>query len=124
MVLVHSLVRWLVLLAALGALVGYARALGRSGFDALAERLGSIYAAVIGVQLLIGVVLWVIEGRWELDNVFLSIIHPVLMLLATGIASAGAARARRTRSAVTGLVGVGLSLALVVLAIPSSAWPL
>lgn len=124
MVLVHSLVRWLVLLAAVGALVGYARALGRPGFDVLAERLGSVYAAAIGVQLLIGVVLWLIGGRWGLDDVFLSVIHPLLMLLATGIASAGVARARRTRSAATGLAGVGLSLVLIVLAIPSSAWPL
>lgn len=124
MVLVHSLVRWLVLLAAVGALVGYGRALGRSGFDTLAERLGSVYAAAIGVQLLIGVVLWLIQGRWVLDDAFLAVIHPLLMLLATGIASAGVARARRTRSAVTGLIGVALSLVLVVLAIPSSAWPL
>jgi hypothetical protein len=124
MVLVHSLVRWLILLAAVGALVGYARAFGRAGFDGLAERLGSVYAAAVGVQLLIGVVLWLIEGRWSLDDVFLSVIHPLLMLLATGIASAGVARARRTRSAATGLAGVGLSLVLIVLAIPSSAWPL
>lgn len=123
MVLVHSVVRWLVLLAAVGALVGYGRALGRSRFDTLAERLGSVYAAAIGVQLLIGVVLWLIQARWVLDDAFLAVIHPLLMLLATGIASAGVARARRTRSAVTGLIGVALSLLLVVLAIPSSAWP-
>lgn len=117
MVTVHSLVRWLVLLAAAGGLVGYGRAL-RSGVDALAERLGSLYAAVIGVQLLIGVVLWLIEGRWDLGNVFFSVIHPLIMLVATGVASAGVARARRTRSAVTGLVAVGVSLALVLVGIP------
>jgi hypothetical protein len=117
LVTIHSLLRWLVLLAAVGALVGYGRAL-RSGPDAVAERLGSLYAAMIGIQVLLGILLWLIEGRWDMDNVFFSAIHPVIMLLATGVASAGVARARRTASAVTGLVAVGVSLALVLLGIP------
>lgn len=97
-------------------------ALGRSGFDVLAERLGSVYAGAIGLQLLTGIVLWLIEGRWSGDNVSLSFIHPVIMIAATGVASAGVARARRGRSAVIGLVGVVVSLVLVVLAIPPDAW--
>lgn len=124
MVLLHSVMRWLVLIAAIAALVGYARARGRSGFDALTGRLGSLYAAAIGIQLLIGVVLWVIEGRWSGGNVFLSFIHPLMMLLATGVASAGVARARRARSATAGLVAVLLSLVIVIVAIPSDAWTL
>lgn len=124
MVLVHSLLRWLVLLAAVAALVGYGRARGRAGFDQLTERLGSVYAAVVGLQLLVGILLWVIQGRWSGDNVFLSFIHPLMMILATGVASAGVARARRTRSAMTGLVAVVASIVLIVLAVPSDAWPL
>lgn len=122
MVLLHSLMRWLVLIAAIAAIAGYARARGRSGFDALAERLGSLYAAAIGIQLVIGVVLWVIEGRWSGTNVFLSFIHPVMMLVATGVASAGVARARRTKSATVGLIAVLLSLVILIVAIPSDAW--
>ncbi|HSJ45979.1 MAG TPA: hypothetical protein VK923_14990 [Euzebyales bacterium] len=124
MVLLHSLMRWLVLLAAIAAIVGYGRARGRNGFDALTERLGSLYAAVIGIQLLLGVVPWVLQGRWSGANVFLSFIHPVMMLLATGVASAGVARARRTRSAMTGLIAVTVSLVIVIVAIPSYAWRL
>lgn len=123
MVLVHSLMRWVVLLAAIAAAVGYGRARGRS-FDGLTERLGTLYAATIGIQLLLGVVLWVIEGRWSGGNVFLSFIHPVMMLAATAIASAGVARARRNRSATTGLIAVLASVVVVVLAVPSTAWPL
>lgn len=124
MVLVHSLMRWVVLLAAIAAAVGYGRARGRSGFDGLTERLGTLYAATIGIQLLLGVVLWVIEGRWSGGNVFLSFIHPVMMLAATAIASAGVARARRNHSATTGLIAVLASVVIVVLAVPSTAWPL
>lgn len=119
MVLLHSLVRWLVLLTAVAALAGYVRARGAAGFDQLTERLGSLFAAVIGIQLLIGVVLWLVEGRWSGDDVFLSFIHPAMMIAATGVASAGVARARRTRSATAGLVAVVASLIIVVLAIPS-----
>lgn len=124
MVGLHSVVRWLVLLAAVGGLIGYARALGSSGFDAVAERLGSIYAATIGIELLIGIVVWLIQGRWDGDNVFQSFIHPVMMIAATGVASVAVARARRTRNATVGLIGVAASLVLVILAIPSGAWPL
>jgi len=124
MVLLHSLMRWLVLLAAIAAIVGYGRARGRSGFDALTARLGSLYAAAIGVQLLLGIVLWVIQGRWSGGNVYLSFIHPAMMLLATGVASAGVARARRTRSATAGLIAVLASLVVLIVAIPSDAWRL
>lgn len=123
MVLVHSLMRWVVLLAAVAALVGYGRARGRGGVDARAAGLGALYAAAIGIQLLLGVVLWLIQGRWSGDNVFLSFIHPAMMLVATGVASAGVARARRIGSATTGLVAVLASLVLVIVAIPSDAWP-
>lgn len=124
MVLLHSLMRWVVLAAAIAAIVGYGRARGRPGFDALTQGLGSLYAATIGIQLLLGVVVWLVQGRWSGGNVFLSVIHPVMMLLATGVASAGVARARRTRSATTGLVAVLASLVIVILAIPSDAWSL
>ncbi|CAN5918261.1 hypothetical protein BH23ACT10_BH23ACT10_01920 [soil metagenome] len=124
MVLLHSLVRWLVLVAAVGALVGYVRARGNTGFDAFTERMGSAFAAVMGVQLLIGIVLWLIQGRWSADDVFRSFIHPAMMILATGVASAGVARARRSQNAMIGLGAVIVSLVLVVAAIPSDAWPL
>jgi vacuolar-type H+-ATPase subunit I/STV1 len=124
MVLLHSVMRWIVVLTAIGALVGYARARGRAGFDATTERLGSAYAAAIGVQLLIGIVLWLIQGRWSGDDVYRSFIHPALMFLATGIASVGVARARRERNATLGLVAVVLSLLVVIWAIPTGSWPL
>jgi len=124
MVLVHSLMRWVVLLAGIAAVIGYGRARGRGRFDALTGQIGALYAAAIGIQLLLGVVLWLIEGRWTGDNVFVSFIHPVMMLLATAIASAGVARARRNSSATTGLVAVLASLLVVILAVPSTAWPL
>ena len=119
MVELHSGLRWLVLLAAVVALIGYGRALARKTFDDLAERLGTVYAALLGLQFLVGVVLWVIQSRWQGDNVFLSFIHPLLMVVAVGVASAGTARARRGRNATVGLIAVLVSLVVIVLAIPS-----
>jgi hypothetical protein len=124
MVILHSVLRWLVLLGAVAALVGYGRALARSRLDDVAKRLGSIYTMVLGVQFLAGLALWVMESRWNGDDVFRSFIHPALMIIAIGVASAGTARARRGDSAVTGLVAVVASLVIIVLAIPSGAWPL
>ena len=119
MVMLHNLVRWLVLLGAIGALVGYGRALARKQFDDLAARLGMVFGAVLGVQFVLGLLLWLIEGRWTLENYFLSLIHPLVMFFAIAVGSAGTARARRTKSAVTGLVAVLLSLVLMVLAMPT-----
>lgn len=118
MVELHSGVRWLLLLSAVAALVGYGRALARTTFDDVAARLGTVYSIVFGVQFLIGLVLYVTQSRWDGENVFYSYIHPLVMLLAIGVASAGVARARRTRSATTGLVAVVVSLLLVLVAIP------
>lgn len=62
MVALHSLLRWLVLLGAVGALIGYGRALARSRLDDVATRLGSIYAMALGVQT----VLAIPSGSWQL----------------------------------------------------------
>jgi hypothetical protein len=124
MVTLHSLLRWLVLLGAIAALVGYGRAVARSRMDDLAERLGSLYAMLLGVQFLVGLILWLVQGRWDGDEVFRSFIHPALMLLAIGIASAGTARARRGGSAVVGLVAVIASVVVIVVAVPSGSWTL
>lgn len=124
MVTLHSVLRWLVLLGAVGALIGYGRALARSRLDDVANRLGSIYTMVLGLQFLAGLVLWLLQSRWNGEDVFRSFIHPLLMIIAIGVASAGTARARRADSAVIGLVAVAASLVIIVLAIPSGAWPL
>lgn len=124
MVTLHSLLRWLVLLGGLAALVGYGRAMARSHLDDVATRLGSIYAIALGVQFLTGLVLWVVQGRWDAEDVFRSFIHPVMMLIAIGVASAGMGRARRAGSAITGFVAVLVSLVVIVLAIPSGSWTL
>jgi hypothetical protein len=124
MVTLHSLLRWLVLLGAIAALVGYGRAVARSRMDDLAARLGSVYAVLLGLQFLVGVVLWLVQGRWDGDNFFLSFIHPLLMLGAVGLASAGTARARRSGNAVIGLVAVIASVVVIVIAVPSGSWTL
>jgi len=124
MVTVHSLLRWLVLLGAVAALVGYARAVARSRMDGLAERLGTLYTVLLSLQFLVGLIVWLTEGRWDGDNVFLSFIHPLLMLTGISIASAGTARARRTGNAVVGLIAVLVSVVVIVLAVPRGSWTL
>ena len=57
MVELHSGLRWLLLLSGVAALVGYGRAMARKTFDDVTARLGTVYAAVFGLQFLVGIVL-------------------------------------------------------------------
>ena len=124
----HSIWRWLVLLAAVLAIALSAlSAFGSRPWDNLADRLSFFFTVALDVQVLIGVVLWVLNQAWTRDA-FIGFIHPVLMLAAVAVAHVGRARSERatgdrSRGRVA-LVFFIVSLVIVVLAIPTASWPL
>lgn len=93
----HVIVRWLILASAVASIVAILLVRSRGGWDRTAHFWTQAYAWLLGIQSIIGIVLWVSERRWEGGNTFLSFIHPAVMLIAVGIAHAGLAQAYRQR---------------------------
>jgi drug/metabolite transporter (DMT)-like permease len=126
MVGLHNGLRWIVLVAAVVTLVAAVMHRRRGEWPQLAQSALLVYVITVTVQLVLGLVLWVTQQRWDGDEFFRSFIHPPAMIIATGIAHAGLARVRRAegaKRATTALITVGVSLVIIVLAIPRDAWP-
>lgn len=123
LVSLHGLIRWLVLLAGLVALVvavlGW---LGQGVSEKTARQGMLLYALTLDVQVLLGIVIWLLEQRWAGGERFFRFEHPLIMLIALAVVHIAAARARRASgplaAARTRAVGVVLSLVLVLLGIP------
>jgi hypothetical protein len=122
LVTIHSIFRWVVLAVLVGvAVYGIAQALRRHPWSPGSARPFSIAAVVLDTQVLIGIVLWVLTQAWD-ANPFLALIHPIVMLLAVGVAhvALGRARANGSSPAAYWIGGLGFlgALALVLAAIP------
>jgi hypothetical protein len=112
---IHSWLRWPVLAALLGgggwALIQAPRnvAFSRTPF--------SVCVAVIDVQVLVGLVVYLANAGWS-EGWFVAIVHPLTMLVAAGLAHAGVAKgAREGGTRAYQLVGVAFLLALAVVAL-------
>lgn len=121
LVTIHSLYRWLVLVALVagGAAGILANARGRD-WDRGADRPYALVAVLVDIQIGLGIVLWLFGRGWE-KGLFFAAIHPITMLLAVGVVHAAVARARALASRRSHLVaGVGtlVALALVIAGIP------
>ena len=118
LVTIHSWTRWLVLAALLGGLVfGFIRSRNRAEWS---PHYYQLMVMVIDIQVAIGVVIWVFYDGWR-RGFFYSVLHPVTMLVALGVAHAGFVIAKRRAESRSWLVMTGtsvVSLALVVAAIP------
>jgi hypothetical protein len=93
----HSGWRWVVILVGviviLKMLIGW---LTQGQWSSLDRRLGLALTAVLDIQFLLGLILWIMLQGWTgADGALRSWEHPITMLLATSIAHAGWARARR-----------------------------
>lgn len=95
LVKLHVLVRWLILASAVVAIVVILLARRREGWTPTTHFWAQAYAWLMGVQSVIGVVLWIAAERWTGGNAFLSFIHPAVMLVAVGLAHLGLAQAYR-----------------------------
>jgi membrane-associated PAP2 superfamily phosphatase len=134
----HSYLRWLVLAAALvaviRAVIGLARRRPWAAADATAAR---VFVTSLDVQLLVGLILYVALSpfttvAWSDPGAamrdaplrFMMIEHPFGMLIALVLAHIGAGRVRRTQDLVrrhkTALIFFGLALAVTLISTP---WP-
>jgi hypothetical protein len=127
-VTIHGLWRWLVLLAALGAIGAGAAVWARQFQWRSAERLGLIFTIVLDIEVVLGLLVWLlslVQGKnLELG---LLVIHPLLMLVAVGVAHMVRVRADRAatdadRARLTTL-GFLAALILILLAIPGLLIP-
>ena len=133
----HSLVRWVVVIAAVLA-VGHAwwGWLGKRAWTPLADRLGMIFTISLDVQVLLGIVLYFFgptmravfpdfgAAMQTAGLRFFAVEHVALMLVAVVIAHIGRARARRAEDSQTKYrrtaLFFGAAVLLILVAIP---WP-
>ena len=135
----HSWLRWLVLLAALAAV---ARAIGgvssRRPWTPVDDRAGLWMTAALDLQMLLGLVLYIFlspvtksafvdmaAAMREAPIRFFVVEHPVGMIVAIALAHVGRARARKAADSAarhkTALIFYSLSLIVLLLSIP---WPI
>ena len=104
----HGVWRWIVLTVALvtvvKALVGW---LGKQRWTALDERLGLFFTIAIDIQVLLGLLAWLIgpfnfrQLSVAMDNPFLRFYlleHPVIGVLAVALAHIGRGRSRKAKT--------------------------
>lgn len=109
---IHCDLRWLVLLAGIGAIaVAGIGLLNKASFAPLGRVAGLIYVSLLDTQVLIGILLWFpspyvraffanpAEGMRQHDPRFFVVEHTVMMLLALALAHIGAVRSRRASTA-------------------------
>lgn len=112
---VHSWLRWPVLAVLLGG-GGWALIQAPRGVD-FSRTPFSVCVAVIDVQVLVGLVLYLVNAGWA-EGWFIAIVHPLTMLAAAGLAHVGVSKGAREGGArAHQLVGVAFLLALGVVAL-------
>jgi hypothetical protein len=118
----HSFWRWVVLIAAVVALVVVVGGwLGSLSLPLSARRAGLLYIVALDVQLLTGIILWVGRG-WYATPGYFRFEHTSTMLLAVIVAHVGQAMAKRASdprgAARTLAIAIAVSLVLVIVGIP------
>src|SRR5207249_9929435 len=116
----HSILRWLVLLAAVVALVvALVGWLGAGTSERTARQATLAYAVVLDLQVLLGIVIWVTEKRWAGGGRQFQFEHPLMMMVALAVVHVIAARARRAKNSYSAArlrtIGIGVSLVLTLL---------
>lgn len=115
LIMAHSVMRWIILAAAVAALVG-ARAAGNRGAEGWGSQAGLAFTIALDVQVLLGLIIWLLESGWR-HNAFFAFVHPLTMIAAMLIAHAGRRRQKGSTPA-AGFWAYLVSLVLVVAAIP------
>jgi hypothetical protein len=128
LVTIHSYWRYLVLIAAIVAVVLSVLAyLGSRPWDTITDRASLIFTIAMDVQVLIGILVWILAD-YSPDNTYLRWIHPLMMIVAVALAHVGRARADHAADSrakgMQATIFFVLSLAVVLLAIPVYSWHL
>lgn len=122
LVSIHNLLRWVVLAAALVALVVAALAWFGSATTERQGRLAMmVFVIAIDVQVVLGIVIYLIGNAWQNATAQIRIEHPVMMLLALAVSHLAAARARRSSGLAAArlrTISIAVSLLLILLGIP------
>lgn len=87
----------------------------------IAERVYRLAGVAVGVQVLLGLILWTIDSGWSL-GFMQGWLHPIVGIAAVGVLQSSVARARKTGPAEANKavrVGIITAVALVVAAIGS-----
>lgn len=115
----HSLGRWLVLLAALGALSILVRAAGGHPPSPRGERLVRLYPLLLDIQVTLGILLWLGQRLAAVPLTSVQIFHPVWGLLAAFAAHGAAAfRSQGNPARSRGILAAySLSLLLILIAL-------
>jgi len=118
LVTIHSWTRWLVLAVLIGGIaLGLLRYRSR---DDWSPHYFQLMVMVVDIQVAIGAAIWVFYDGWR-RGFFYGVLHPVVMLLALGIAHLGFAVAKRRSRARCWLLMAGtsaVSLAMIIAGIP------
>lgn len=108
--MLHSVLRWLVLIAAVAVLIYAFRGwLGRRPWQKLDDRLGLIYTSLMDTQLLVGLILYIFlsprttaffangfqASAGDRQSLFFAVEHIFTMLVAVVLAHVGRALSRR-----------------------------
>ena len=92
----HSIWRYAVLISGLVAigsmLMGW---LDKRSWKPLDIRIGRFYLSAIDLEVALGLLIWLLQSRWDGVDILRSWRHPALMLLALAVAHYGWWRARR-----------------------------
>jgi hypothetical protein len=133
--ILHSVLRWLVLVAGLGVIVGCLLGiLNKFPFRPAGRMLGLIYVSLLDTQFLVGVLLSfaspIVRSVWAAPSMgmklhelrFFAVEHVVIMTLALTLAHIGAVRSRKSTLAIesytTAVRWYTASLVVVLLGIP------
>lgn len=123
---IHSLWRWVVLIAITVALIWALAGWLRGGNWGDSDRiLMLVTIGAIDLQVLLGIIIW-LSGQYWNRGAFFAITHPLVMILALVVAHVGSTWTKRTSNPVTKYRTLAISLFLVLFlitaAIPPDSW--
>lgn len=136
LLILHSLLRWVVLVAGIMVIVRALQNLSKAEWNSTHQRWLAIYVHSIGAQFIIGFILYIFVGpvaTGSFDNFgatmkdralrFWAVEHATGMFIALVLAHIGAARVKKAADEAKhkrALLFVGLSLLIILLSMP---WP-
>src|SRR3954451_12318487 len=95
--------------------------MGSRPWDNTTDRVTLFFTISMDIQVVIGILVWIF-GDWDRNDNTLLWVHPVAMVIATGLAHAGRVMSERASGArskgARGLAFFGASLLVILIAIP------